>query len=263
MTNYISLNGTPLPADQPIFTAGNKGIQYGDALFETMRVWKGRIILEQYHLDRLREGIRLLELDIPTPIQNNCKEAVAALCHLNGHSNARVRLTVFMNGDQPAFTVESWPLDTPYIFNEPGLEIDIFPHAFKSIDHLSAAKTTNRLLYRLAARHEREGLECLVLNTQGTICDSTISNIFWLHGEDLYTTPLRHGCVDGIMRRHLLTSLPVSENILDEDVLMQADEVFLTNAIRGIRPVKNFRHRQYATARSRKIFKAFVEPLCP
>ena len=64
------------------------------------------------------------------------------------------RLTVFLDEGKPAFIAESWELNDPYTFDDKGLKVEIYPHVFKCIDRVSPAKTTSRLIYALAARHE-------------------------------------------------------------------------------------------------------------
>jgi len=92
--------------------------------------------------------------------------------------------------------------------------------------------------------------DCLILNNSNRICDSTISNIFCVKNEIIYTPPLSDGCVSGVMRRYLInqlsdTGFKIEEKEMDIEWLRQADEIFLTNAISGIRWVKNLREKSF------------------
>jgi branched-chain amino acid aminotransferase len=277
MGNYISHNGKVLPADQPVLKPGNASFQYGEGLFETMRVSKGRILFESYHFGRLFRGMELLRFT-HSPENTAChiKEAILQLCQANEHlDSARVRLTVFPqespdpeNSRHPGFIIESWAVENSYVFNENGLAIAVCPDVRKSIDSLSACKSTNYLQYALAAAYARTNGwdDCLVLNADGNICDSSISNIFWISDRVICTPPLSDGCIAGIMRRHLLHGLEAAgfkmeERSLTIDLLQAADEVFLTNVIRGIRPVKTFGQTRYQINLSRKLFMAMVSSL--
>ena len=87
--------------------------------------------------------------------------------------------------------------------------------------------------------------DCLVLNSRERIADSSIANLFYIKGDIIYTPPLSEGCVAGVMRRWLIETLPAAgfrvleKPVAPEDLIL-ADEVFLTNAIRGVREVVNF-----------------------
>jgi branched-chain amino acid aminotransferase len=142
------------------------------------------------------------------------------------------------------------------------LIIDIFPDARKSIDVFSNLKSANYLPYVMAAIWAKENKlnDALILNQHDRICDSTIANVFWVNDNKVFTPPLNEGCVAGVMRKKILelamhkSDHLMQEHILTKEILLQADEVFLTNAIAGIRWVKEFRSKVYKNTISSKIF---------
>jgi len=86
----------------------------------------------------------------------------------------------------------------------------------------------------------------VVLNAYGRVAETTIANIWWVREGRLFTPPLSEGCVAGVMRRWLLEALPASgysvgEEPIGPDGLEEAEEIFITNAIRGIQWVRDFR----------------------
>ena len=87
--------------------------------------------------------------------------------------------------------------------------------------------------------------DALLLNEHGNVAEGSISNVFWREEEDgpLYTVPLSEGCVDGVMRRYLMYVRPVEEKVLDLPTLDKATEIYLTNGVRGIIPIKYFNGR--------------------
>lgn len=274
----IFYNGRILPAGEPVLEAGNRAFQYGDGLFETMRIHNGKIILADYHFDRLFGGMQALMMTIPSNFTRSyLQDNILELCSSNSHTpSARVRLTVFRkqvmpggkNLDEPSVLIESWPLDNGYVFKTDPFIIDIYPEARKSTDAFAGYKTTAYLPYALAAVFaRRQGLnDCLVLNTDGNVCDASIANIFLIKDGIVCTPPLSEGCVNGIMRRHLMSNidnagLTVVETPIDADMVLSAHEVFLTNVIRGIQPVTSFREANYTTNLSRKLFESLVHPL--
>jgi branched-chain amino acid aminotransferase len=271
LSNFINFNGKILPSDTTILTADNRGFRYGDGLFETIRVADGRILLENYHFERLFGGVRLLQFDgIPSFTAENLAGQILELCKINGHSaQARVRLVTFRgNGGLydpvdhfPNYIIQSWSLDPRNSeLNKEGMVIDIFPDGQKSCDVYASLKSNNYLVYVMAALYARQkGVDdCLVLNSYNRIADSTIANLFYCRQGLIYTPPLTEGGVAGVMRRHLLEVLPkagfsVREKATTREDLENAEEVFLTNALKGIKWVKSFGSATYGCQLSTSI----------
>jgi branched-chain amino acid aminotransferase len=259
VSNFINFNGEVLPSSTAVLTADNRSFRYGDGLFETIKVADGRILLGNYHFERLLAGVRLLQFEEETPFFTAEKlgEQVLELCKRNGHEAfARVRLVVFRgNGGLydpidhlPNFIIQSWSLDPRSSeLNEEGLVIDVFPHGRKPCDAYSNLKSNNYLLYAMAALYAQQNQlnDCLVLNSYDRIADSTIANLFYCKQGHVYTPPLPEGCVAGVMRRYLIEVLPgigypVLEKATTREDLESADEVFLSNALKGIKWVRSF-----------------------
>jgi branched-chain amino acid aminotransferase len=276
---WIDHNGVLLRTGSPVLTAGNRGFRYGDGLFETLLVRNGRIRLRDRHFARLFAGIHRLRFAIPSHFTPGfLEQGILRLCERNGHAGlARVRLVVY-RGDgglydpqepDPAYLIESWPINpTEMEWNDQGLAVDIYPEGRKSCDALANLKSNNFLLYVLAALHARaHGLnDCLVLNTHQRIADSTIANVFFIKDRAVYTPPLPEAGVAGVMRDFLLSALPgagfpVHERPVMAEELLGADEVFLTNAIKGIRWVGVFRTSRYRGTLSKAIYDQLVKPL--
>ncbi|HEX4850543.1 MAG TPA: aminotransferase class IV, partial [Puia sp.] len=101
--------------------------------------------------------------------------------------------------------------------------------------------------------------DCLVLNTQNKICDSSIANVFCVKNETIFTPSLSQGCIAGVMRLYLVTSLKLAgidvvERDIDVSFVADADEIFLTNAIRGLFCVTQFESKTYGNKTGREIF---------
>ncbi len=280
---HICLNGKLLDADNPVLVASNRSYRYGDGLFETMRVLNGRILLPGLHFERLFSSLQTLQFEIPSHISKDLFETeIIKLCRKNKCTDcARVRLSVsrgeggLYDGDNKFhYLIECWPLDeTVSKLNGPdsyrdGLLIDIYPDALKSIDKFSNLKSASHLPYVMAAQWAKENKlnDALVLNSYERVADSTIANVFWINNGIIFTPPLSEGCIAGVIRRYLLENLRLSgftvkEQMLYTTDLEDVDEVFLTNAIRGIRWVKQFRDKKYSNLLSSEIYHKLVRTI--
>jgi branched-chain amino acid aminotransferase len=237
------------------------------------------MILAPYHFERLLNGALILRFELPAFFDAAKLESEALdLCRKNGHSQlARVRLVIFRGkgglydpeDHAPNYIIESWPLPPESgEFNQNGLVIDIFPDGRKSCDRLANLKSNNFLLYVLAALHAKENRlnDCLVLNSHERIADSTIANLFYCKGDRIFTPPLSEGCVAGITRRCLLEGLPragfkIEERETTPEDLENADEIFLTNAIRGVNWVQRFRESSYGYSLTRSVYDFLLKTL--
>jgi branched-chain amino acid aminotransferase len=276
--NSICLNGKIISSSQPVLMADNKSYRYGDGIFETMKVYKGKFLLEELHVERLLRGIRILKLEMPSLLTiEKLLEQVIQLCLKNKCVQlARVRLSLFRGnggvyeGDNLLhYLIECWPLNESLNqLNENGLVIGLFPDARKSCDVFANIKSASYLPYAMAARYAKENKwnDCLLMNTFDRIADATIANLFLIQNNHIITPALEEGPVAGVMRNYLFTQLAEAGYTLEEgkvtaDDLLTADELFLTNAITGIRWVKNYANKTYSCNQTTKIYNQFVKTI--
>jgi len=284
MSLFINFNGRLVPENSKIIAANNRGLRYGDGLFETMKLQNGEIRLFDLHMERLFKSLALLKFDIPALFTKELiLESIIQLSRKNNlEQGGRVRLNVFRGAGglydpedlHPNYVIEIMPLPNHYLhLNENGLVVDIYPDARKTCDIFSNCKTNNYLPYVMAALHAKQHKlnDCLVLNQHDRICDATIANIFWIKDSVIYTPPLSEGCVAGVMRSFLMKKIldagiahrsfsvgGIKEATLDVKELESAQEVFLTNASYGIRWVKQFRDTIYTNSLTQKIYKELL-----
>jgi len=278
--NQICINGKIIPGNEPVLMIDNKNYRYGDGLFETMKVAAKKIALGGFHFERFFSSLEIMGFNKPEWLTiQRLQDEIGLLCEKNRcEALARVRLTVFRgNGsvfesyDDFQYTIECWPLDESVNhFNEAGLMIDIFPDARKTCDKFSNIKSANYLPYVMAARYAKEQQlnECLVLNIYERIADATIANIFLIKDETLITPSLAEGCVNGVMRRYIIEKIRTTtlgwkmiERGISVSDLQQADEVFLTNSISGMRWVKGFRDKIYSNLHTKIFYKELFQTI--
>ena len=276
MKGWLNLNGEFIEEKTPVVRADNRAFRYGDGLFETMKVVLGIIRLKDLHFKRLFSGMELLQIRMPGLINSKIlEEQIINTIKKNKITGpARVRLTMYrgdgglyeFNGNGAGYVIQVWSLSSSSLtLNDEGLVIGLYKGGRKANDGLSNLKSNNYLVYAMGAIHAKENNynDDLILNTNERVCDSTIANVFWIKNGQVFTPPLSEGCVAGVMRSHLLTQLPlhgfnVSEKTADVEELLDADELFLTNALNGMRWVKQFQGKKYAGELSSKIFYATI-----
>jgi len=258
--------------------ADNRGYRYGDGLFETMKMVNGKIVLEKLHFERLLSGLQLLKIKPPSSFKTKkLSTDILSLCKKNKcEVLARVRLSVFRGhgglydgNEETGWLIECRAAD-PSVnqFNKKGMLIDLFPGMQKTCDAFSNLKSANFLPYTMAAQHAKGHKldDCLVANIKGQIADATIANVFLVKNKLVITPALSEGCVNGVMRRYLIEKLRGSgfemrEGVVTKNDLETFDEVFLTNAMYGIRWVRQFRDKKYDNSQTLGIYKKFVAPL--
>ena len=275
---FFIYNDKFYPANTPVITPGNRSLRYGDGLFETIKIVEGKIINKDFHFERLFNGLKLLQFEIPKNFHTDfLHDKIIGLVKKNKHvASARVRLMIFRgNGGifdpenlRPNYIIESWPLSTPMNLNENGLVVDVFPGAKKSCDSFSNLKSNNYLPYVMAGLFAKKNKlnDCIVLNSFDRVCDSAIANIFIIKKNKIFTPPLSEGCVAGVMRRWLLENSGLKKyKILEKNLsvsdIKDADEFFLTNSIYHLRWVKTFQEKNYPNKIATEIYNHIVQTI--
>ena len=275
---YVNQNGKVINEINAVVSINNRSFRYGDGCFETMKVSKGKLLFADYHFERLFNSLELLQFTVPSFLTPEYLLAnILNLTQKNRHEKlARIRLTIYRGegglydpqNHVPNFTIQTWELNpTNNLLNENGLVIDIFEKSRKVCDNYSAIKSNNYLGYAMAALWTKEQHlnDAILLNPYNRVADATIANVFIIKDGIVKTPGLSEGGINGIMRRYLLNQLPeiavpVEESMLTMDDLLEADELFLTNSIYGIRWVKQLRDKMYGNSITALISKKLVHP---
>ena len=267
---YVSINGEIQNADQAAITIDNRTFRYGIGLFETILAINNEVQQLTFHWNRLQQGLQLLGFQTPSFFNEAALlKAIQGILNKNKHNKyARIRIQFFANAggiletqqNTCNYLIETSAIDASICeLNENGLLVGIHTLYKKEIDPLSAYKINGRICYAMAAQEakEKKWNDALVLNSQGNIIESSISNIFWIKDKTVYTPPVSEGCIAGIRRANWISTLkekgiPVIEMPLSKEMLLEADEVFLTNSIRKIRWVNAIENKIYENTFIRK-----------
>ena len=271
---FINFNGQILPADSKLLTVGNRSFKYGDGLFESMRLMKGKLKFADLHADRLQRGMKALKIDGYSQMDAwFLKDITEQLGIRNKAKHGRIRLTVYRDAgglytptsNGMGYCMELLPADEPrYFLNEKGLIVDIFTELPKAANYLANIKTCNSLTYVMAGLYKTQNNldEVFLLNQNGFLCEASSANIFVYYQNHLYTPALSEGCVEGVMRQVVIdlakkVNIPLTEAQINPEILYEADEVFITNASRGIQCVMGYGVRRYFN----KISKVLMDEL--
>jgi 4-amino-4-deoxychorismate lyase len=263
----VLINGEPGHCLDPL----DRGVAYGDGLFETIAVGNASPLLWDYHMQRLGEGAMRLAIPLPDPELLH-REAMQ-LIDAQPHGVLKIQITrgiAQQRGYAPPATPSptrihqfhpasaAYPLEPlkPVKLRLCSTPLGISP-ALAGIKHL------NRLEQVLARAEWRDPqiFEGLMADPRGYIVEGTMSNLFLVDGERLITPRLLNSGVAGIMRRVVIESardlgLALSEADVEREQLFSADALFITNSLIGIRPAESLDGFAFAPA---KIDKKLIE----
>jgi branched-subunit amino acid aminotransferase/4-amino-4-deoxychorismate lyase len=260
---YILLNDQFFLQDETILKATNRGFKFGDGLFETMRMCNGKLQFAEFHADRMQASMKALKMDGFNLLDEYfLKQKTGELARKSKiGNNARFRLTIYREGEglytptsnKVGYLLEISSLETAqYELNKKGLIVDIYGELVKPINKFSNYKTTSALPFVMAAIHQKQNNldEVFLLNQNGFLCESTSSNVFVVYKNQVFTPALSEGCVAGVMRSVMMqiakqNQITLTEAQINPQILLEAEEVFVTNAISGVRWVMGYGRRRY------------------
>lgn len=261
----ININGSLIPEEEVGFSIDNRGLNYGDAAFETIRYDKGKILFWEDHYFRLMATMRILRMEIPMTFTPEYLEGqILELISSNKLTSlpARVKLMVSRKPggyyrpekrDVDFYISCSQLNESGFTVSETENVVDLFKDYYIAPGLLSTLKTTNRIINVLGSVYaeEQELDNCLLLNTDKMVIEGLNGNLFLVFGNRIKTPPLNDGCLKGIMRGQIIDIIEKLEGyeLVEESIspfeLQKADEMFLTNVISGVIPVGRYRKKVY------------------
>ena len=273
----VNLNGNLLENQKAKIPYDNRGLNYGDAVFETLRFSGGKIFFWEDHYFRLMASMRILRMEIP---MNFTMEFLGEeiLKTINSskteETSFRVKLLVWRktggkyipNTNEIEYSISVEKLETPfYVLNEIACEVELFKDHYITSGLLSTLKSNNRLVNILGSIFAQENgyQNCLLLNENRLVVEALNGNIFLVSGSTVKTPPLADGCLNGITRKQLIAIIKTISDIsfVEDSVspfeLQKADEIFITNVVHGIVPITKYRKKEFGY----NLAKAFLPKL--
>lgn len=236
----------------------DRGLLYGDGVFETIAIQEGRAQYLQSHLTRLERGCQILGIATPSPelllaeITEICRgipRAVLKIIITRGEGGRGYRPDITI---QPTriVTLSPWPV-YPLRYSQEGILATVCKTRLSRNSVLAGIKHLNRLEQVLARKEWQDQFqEGLMLDTEDEVIEGTMSNLFLVSGGELITPRLKHSGVAGIMREQLLQSaselgIPTSIRKLHPQAVQTAESAFFCNSLIGIWPIKRLGHVEF------------------
>lgn len=263
-TSKVIYNGEYYDDVGGVIPIDNRGMLFGDGLFESIRIINGAPCFFDNHLNRLKMGLEAFSMNMPDGFgfeelegellklikKNKIKEGGRARITISRRSNGYY---LPKHEDGVDYLIQAKELeDNSFSLNEKGLVVDIYTGLRKQVNRLAYYKSLNCQLYIVAslAARDSELDNVLITNENDCIIEFANSNLFIVSNGVLYTPPLADGCLGGTMRMQIINTalrheIKVYETSLRPQNLLVADEVFMTNAIQGIQWVSSYRQKRY------------------
>jgi branched-chain amino acid aminotransferase len=267
----INLNGN-IQETSAILIEQNRGFLYGDSVFETLKIIDNKILFLEDHYFRLTASMRICRMEIPMNFTMEFfeEEVLKLINKLSKADSFRARCSFFRSGDgfylpktnDVEFVITAQPLETAiYAFNEAFYEVELFKDSYVTKQLLSTLKSNNKLVQITGSifAHENGYDNCLLLNDEKNIVEALQGNIFMFKDNQLITPPVLDGCLNGVMRKQILAiaqkmeGFEVVEKSISPFDLQKADELFVTNVIKGIQPITKYRKKEYTNNLAKQI----------
>lgn len=251
----------------------DRGLHYGDGLFETIEVVQGQPVFLSLHLARLKTGCQTLKIPYPdktllldeiTRVSKDCKQGVIKLMLTRGSGGRGYRQPELLKPTRIT-ALHPYP-DHPDCYKTQGIQTRFCSTRLGLNPLLAGLKHNNRLEQVLARTEwQDEFQEGLMLNLNEHVIEGTMSNLFVIKDQIVYTPEISVSGIKGVMRQLILDiasqmRIPIRETTLTADFVLQADELFVCNSVIGIWPIKSLEHKSYSVGlMTQKIMTALAD----
>lgn len=251
---YVYINGKIVPKDKVMVSAFDHGFLYGVGLFETLRVYDQHPFLFDDHLERLKYGLQVVNIQ-STITKSAIVESICSLLEANQLDNAYIRLNISAgNGEiglqtdpylEPNVIIFAKPLSPSGELNEKqAILLNLKRNSPEGAERLKSHHYLNNLLAKREIGNDvtKEGV---FLTKEGFVAEGIVSNIFWVKKGILYTPAVETGILNGITRQFIIRlarkmGLLVKEGFYPPEHAGNAEEIFFTNSIQEVVPVNHF-----------------------
>ncbi|BDI31370.1 branched chain amino acid aminotransferase [Capsulimonas corticalis] len=274
---FACINGELIPKEQAFVPLYDHGMLYGDGLFEGIRVYNNRVFKLDEHVARLYYSAKALNIELKVD-QATLRKSIVETVKANGHRNGYIRVTVtrgvglgldpkhMKSGANVYISCEQLAL-YPQEMYENGLIVVTVSTRLPSPDVIDPrVKCTGKYINNIMAKAEanRYGAgEGLMLTREGYVGEATGDNIFLIKNGAITTPPASIGILQGITRDTVIelakaVGLAVSEPIITQYDVYNADEVFLTGTAAEVIPAVEFDGRKIGDGKPGPITRQLI-----
>lgn len=241
---------------EAVISIMDHGYLYGLGLFETFRTYAGQPFLLESHLERLQQGCEQMGM-LWDCNEATIRQQIDVLLQTNKLDDGYFRLNVSAGPQPIGLPEESYTDVTQALFIKPVPQAPLS----KKLWTVQTKRNTPEGSYRLKSHHylnnvlaKREtpvGYEGIMLTKEGYVAEGVVSNVFFVHDQQLYTPALSLGILNGITRQWVIKvakrlHIKVEEGAYDLNFAQEADEVFITNSIQELVPVEWWDERTFS-----------------
>ncbi|HKB13792.1 MAG TPA: aminotransferase class IV [Vicinamibacterales bacterium] len=260
MAATVNVNGRISDQEHAVISVFDHGFLYGEGIYETLRTYNGQPFLFDRHMKRLRRSAGMLALDVPlsdTDIDARFRETMTAarLGDAAGRE-AYIRILVTRGIGELTYDPAACPeasvvvivkphVDVPAEWIQRGVRVSLVDVVRNHPGSVNPLIKSNNLLNNALAMQEafrRSAVEGVMRNYRGELAECTQSNLFVVKNGAALTPPIDAGLLPGITRAFLFEvgaerGIPVREQVLRDDDLLNADEAFFTSSTRELVPI--------------------------
>lgn len=246
----IFLNGRFVPEEQAVVSVFDRGFLYGDGLFETMRVNRGKPFRWRQHWERLQRGAEFLKIKLPFTTEA-ARAFADELIAKNKMTDALLRVTLSRGvgvrgyspkgAESPTMVMSLHPAPSRDSNSLPRWKLMTSSHRLPANESLAQFKTSNKLA-QILARAEADAAgadEALLLNTDGFVVEGASSNLFWIEQGTICTPPLASGILPGVTREIVFEicaelGLKIRETNITVEKLKTVEGIFVSLSSFGV-----------------------------
>jgi len=252
---WVYLNSRFVQKKHARVSVFDHGFLYGDGVYETVRVYQGRILLWEQHLARLRQSCELIGLDLFMQ-DDEWMPILGELLVRNRLQDAGLRVTISRGEGEMGIDPRLCARPTVVVMAKPVVMYSDHQREQGMVLHVSSVRRNSQLaqspqikaisfLNNILAKQEAVGVgadDALMLNVDGQLAECTTSNIFFVKNQQLHTPAVECGILKGITRDVVMElaeeqGVSVEEGRYTMEQLFQADECFITNTGVEIMPI--------------------------
>jgi 4-amino-4-deoxychorismate lyase len=255
-----------------VVSALDRGFNYGDGIFETIRVVNHKLTLWPYHRARLLNGAQRLKITFDIDLVEN---ELAQACSVQAQSVIKLVITRGVggrgympgNGMEASRIISVHELPTyPSVFYKEGIELHVCDTRIGSSPLLAGLKHLNRLDQVMASLEMMNSscAEGLLLDEREYVIEGIRTNLFIMVDNMLITPDLSRSGIEGVMRQFILEEVAATHNIqykiaiIDMDIIAQAHEIFVCNSVNGIWPVNKIGDLSFGVGNITKLLQESV-----